>query len=380
MNDNLVPLKKLNPFGKFCCTIGNLPTSYMLSLSYEEQLWWFCDFLENTVIPAINNNASAVEKVQILLADLKSYVDNYLDNLDLQSDINNKLDQMAQDGTLANIINVNIFNELNEKINNSLQCDDILSINKNSFFQNITIETEYSHNSLIYITKINKNKVEKISVLPTNLDYLHPYTNMNSLLELSEINNNYDVFINAGLTGINIMDGIKHESPLTDGCYYIGFTNDNTMKFFDAINNDITYEFLVSQGIVNCCVGYSPIIVNGNPYDYTELTSLSNTNNLARIFKEYIVEQKHPRQLIGEDENYFYIFSIIGRFVDFAGMDYNQMIDYFLNKNLSNLFNLDGGGSVQENILNKMLYPSNDFYTEKGRKIPTAIAFKIKED
>ena len=114
-------IKKLNPFGRFCCTIGNLPSSYMLSLTYEEQLLWFCNYLENTVIPAINNNAEALEEVQRLFVELKEYVENYLDNLDLQEDINNKLNSENQslikmkesyDFSLSNS-NGQIINEIN---------------------------------------------------------------------------------------------------------------------------------------------------------------------------------------------------------------------------------------------------------------------------
>lgn len=45
---------------------------------------------------------------------LKSYVENYFDNLDVQEEINNKLDEMAIDGTLGNILNGKIYvSELN---------------------------------------------------------------------------------------------------------------------------------------------------------------------------------------------------------------------------------------------------------------------------
>ena len=94
----------LKPFPKFCCTIGYIPTSYKVSLTYEEQLMWLCDYLENTVIPTVNNNGKAVEELQELFTLLKEYVDNYFDNLDVQEEINNKLDEMAEDGTLAEII------------------------------------------------------------------------------------------------------------------------------------------------------------------------------------------------------------------------------------------------------------------------------------
>jgi hypothetical protein len=102
--NELKPVGNLSPFARFCCTIGNLPSSYMVSLTYEEQLLWLCDYLKNTVIPAVNTNAEAVKELQELYVKLKDYVDNYFNNLDVQNEINNKLDEMAEDGTLAKII------------------------------------------------------------------------------------------------------------------------------------------------------------------------------------------------------------------------------------------------------------------------------------
>lgn len=97
-------IQKLPPFIKFCYTIGMIPTSYKVSLTYEEQLFWLCDFLENTVIPIANNNGKAIEELQALYVQLQNYVDNYFDNLDIQTEINNKLNDMAESGQLAEII------------------------------------------------------------------------------------------------------------------------------------------------------------------------------------------------------------------------------------------------------------------------------------
>ncbi len=100
----MINLENLKPFPKFCYSIGYIPTSYKLSMTYEEQLVWFCDFLENTVIPAVNNNAHATEELQNLYVELKNYVDNYFENIDVQEEINNKLDDMAESGELAELI------------------------------------------------------------------------------------------------------------------------------------------------------------------------------------------------------------------------------------------------------------------------------------
>lgn len=104
MNENLKPVTSLRPFTRFCMTIGALPSSYIMSMTYEEQLIWLCNYLSQTVIPALNNNGLAIEELQEKYVELKSYVDNYFDNLDVQEEINNKLDEMAEDGTLENLI------------------------------------------------------------------------------------------------------------------------------------------------------------------------------------------------------------------------------------------------------------------------------------
>lgn len=127
-------VENLKPFTKFCVTLGMIPTSYKVSLTYEEQLMWLCNYLENTVIPAINNNAEALEEVQTLFVQLKNYVDNYFDNLDVQEEIDTKLDEMATDGTLERIINQEIFDDLNtqiQTINGEITSinNDITSIN-----------------------------------------------------------------------------------------------------------------------------------------------------------------------------------------------------------------------------------------------------------
>ena len=135
--ENLIPVKGLSPFKRFCMTIGELPSSYLETMTYYEMLVWFTKYMQDTVIPTINNNASAVdelqdkyieftdnlldrqttfennltarqenyeEKVMTLFNNLQDFVNNYFNNLDVQEEINNKLDQMVEDGILQEII------------------------------------------------------------------------------------------------------------------------------------------------------------------------------------------------------------------------------------------------------------------------------------
>lgn len=104
MENNLIPAQNLPPFLKFCCTVGILPTSYKISWTYEEQVLECIRFIKEKVIPVINKNALATTELQEKFVELVNYVETYLENLDVQKEINNKLDEMAEDGTLSNII------------------------------------------------------------------------------------------------------------------------------------------------------------------------------------------------------------------------------------------------------------------------------------
>lgn len=58
----------------------------------------------NKVIDSQNQVIDQVSTLTDAFNELQSFVDNYFDNLDVQDEINNKLDEMAEDGTLQEII------------------------------------------------------------------------------------------------------------------------------------------------------------------------------------------------------------------------------------------------------------------------------------
>lgn len=104
LNLHTIDTVDTSPFKKLVMTIGELPTSFVESMTYYEALAWFVDYLQNTIIPAVNNNADAVTELQNLYTTLYKYVHDYFDNLDVQEEIDNKLDEMVADGTLQEII------------------------------------------------------------------------------------------------------------------------------------------------------------------------------------------------------------------------------------------------------------------------------------
>lgn len=130
MSENLnlqtVETVDTGPFRKLVMTIGELPTAFVESMTYYELLAWFTNYLETVIIPTVNNNAECVEELQgkfielkdateqeidsfetnitALFNELHDYVENYFDNLDVQEEINNKLDEMAENGQLTQLI------------------------------------------------------------------------------------------------------------------------------------------------------------------------------------------------------------------------------------------------------------------------------------
>ena len=90
-------IQKIKPSGIFTNYIyKSIPLAFDESMSYYETLCGILSLLKSQE-EVVNNNAD-------LLAELELYVKDYFKNLDVQTEINNKLDQMAESGQLTDII------------------------------------------------------------------------------------------------------------------------------------------------------------------------------------------------------------------------------------------------------------------------------------
>lgn len=99
----MADIKKLPLFVK--CVIQNFPfieedfdalTNYQLISKVVKYL--------NKIITSQNSVIGVANDLQKAFQELHDYVENYFDNLDVQEEINNKLDAMVEDGTLPEII------------------------------------------------------------------------------------------------------------------------------------------------------------------------------------------------------------------------------------------------------------------------------------
>lgn len=104
-------MNDLKPFRYWCQKV--LPLVYDDSLSYYELLCKVIDYLNKTM-ENVNKLSENFDELRKEFITLKEYVDNYFTNLDVQEEINKKLDEMVENGTfdklfskfLTGIINV----------------------------------------------------------------------------------------------------------------------------------------------------------------------------------------------------------------------------------------------------------------------------------
>lgn len=138
-------------------TIPVLPQVYGDELSYYELL--------NKVIEKSNELGDTIN-------ELIEYVNHYFDSLDIQKMIDKKLDEMAQDGTLADLINNVIFSKLNKSVNKrAVKCVTVLEMVK---------DRDISLNDIVITSgyySINDNGNATYLILDVNSGYNIPLLN-----------------------------------------------------------------------------------------------------------------------------------------------------------------------------------------------------------
>ena len=123
--------RTLRPFRYWCQKV--LPLVYDDSLSYYELLGKVIDYLNKTMEDVeilhgdVSNLHEAYEKLQ-------NYVNNYFSTLDIQEEINNKLDEMVENGYFEEIIQnyiglMKIFNTFDEMLNSTTEPNTVCRTN-----------------------------------------------------------------------------------------------------------------------------------------------------------------------------------------------------------------------------------------------------------
>lgn len=371
----------LPPFKAFLAS--NIPSVYDNTLSYYDELTKLIGYIETVILPAINETAGEVDGIKKGLEELKSYVDNYFDNLDVQEEINNKLDDMATSGQLATIIDqfVNLgvlfaYDTLEDlkdaenliagctcqtlgketlndgfgayykidttgdiALDNGLYATVVDDFGGNNYYDEITISTGRQYATDYYLATIPLNDSEGNLIAP----YVNDETDTHTRGTLQYAQDEFTtISLNAGLgrqnshgtwiQGAVIANGVitrhdENDIPAPDEYSYIGIKADRSLVNFSGTTQP---ETMLDAGVVNAFMTFGQVITDG-----------VLTINEARQG-----DWSSPLVFLGtKADGTMLIMATDGRTVHDKGISATQGASMMLSFGCTNAWNLDGGGS-----------------------------------
>lgn len=226
--------KTLQPFRYWCQKV--LPLVYDDSLSYYELLCKVVDYLNKTM-EDVETLHGDVTSLRSAYEELQSYVNNYFATLDVQEEINNKLDSMAKDGTLTNLIRAYIdplINEQNNKITvlenrmNTFASLPEGSTSGNAELIDIRVPASGFNNGKTYLTAGEAVRGQAISLK----DYIEYFKDdVSKAFNVSENIYSPHLFANTKGISLTIADGTEFTDSTT--------TNAITTGYFDTHEGDV---------------------------------------------------------------------------------------------------------------------------------------------
>lgn len=402
----MIENKIISPFKRFCVTIGLIPSSFAESMTYYECLNFLSNYINNNLIPATNANSEAI-------TELQTYVQNYFDNLDVQEEINNKLDDMAESGQLAEIIaqylslaGVLAFDTIADlqsaenieegsicltlgqalyndgktsfyKVRTITSGDVIDNINivalnvSNTLIAEKIINTEYARYNNEKLTKLICEYdsdigcfYEMLRIKRDKFSLKQVFQNAYSTGIYDYLKNTENCFVvNGQLAGVDVSNGLSI-SEATSGSQYwyiLGVDENGDFMYTQDLTKSKTSAELIALGYKEAFGIWSPVMINGEAFNIS--SNIPDTTNDY----DYIINGYHPRTILGYDNDYIYILTIEGRLANSKGANYSQIITLCQKLNIANAFNLDGGGSTQ---LWTSKYPKNLTFGNDKKYIP----------
>lgn len=215
-------------------TIPVLPQVYGDELSYYELL--------NKVIERCN-------EIGLTINELIDYVNHYFDSLDVQNMINAKLDKMAQDGTLADLINHKIFNDLNEKIDEvALSANEAKEYAKPPFYSYVDGVLDRQYRKLFYLgdkyyypqgfCTSDDGKIKYVCLINPNddvLTFIVQSSNGKQSVELNGHGNSCCIY-NGTLVVCATFTGLKNNHHNSNVIYVL---NVDTLALIQTVNVEI---------------------------------------------------------------------------------------------------------------------------------------------
>lgn len=411
--------KHLTPFKR--CVLQNFPfieadfdalTNYGLLCKVVKYL--------NDVINSQNEVQTNMEILNNAFIELKTYVDNYFENLDIQEEVNNKLDEMAESGELTEIVAqflglgaLAVFDNEAEMIAseqlikgskvqtlgknskndgygayytvdetgdielaNGLYATLVPDFGGNNYIANITTEKVRYYDTDCYITTIPVNDSNNNIITPHVVHH-----SGKTPLQYAQANFT-TVTVNGGVTirvtpedelhiPVMIGDGeilSDYEdfvgSELNSMYKYVGFKADRTYREYNV--NNTRADIMLADGCINVFNIFYKLVEHGVASDISGVDSV--VPNVAST--------PAPRQCMGVKTDGTIIFlTCDGRSGNDIGLTSAQTQEILIDLGCYDAWNMDGGGSTSTSYCGSKLNRNIDNNHTEERYIPWSVNF-----
>lgn len=190
---------ELKPFRYWCQKV--LPLVYDDTLSYYELLCKVVDYLNKTMedVEVLHED---VENLHNAYELLQEYVNTYFDNLDVQTEINNKLDAMAVSGELLQIIEPTITDEVADWLSEHLTpttptIDNTLTVSGAGADAKVVGDKFKTclRSSKTFVDSENVSSHPVLTNLPVNEIYIYGNSALSGVTDKPDFDNGFTAFI-----------------------------------------------------------------------------------------------------------------------------------------------------------------------------------------
>lgn len=283
----------------------------------------------NEIISNMKNVTDNTTALYNAYNELQQYVNDYFDNLDVQDEINNKLDELVNDGTFSKLLEpylTQIQNSILELQNNKRDKNVLITMNDLSQ----EVKEAFTGGSVAIVGKksVNNVNVQDFSLAPSNMNFINSINN--NLLDLSLVSEKY--YNNSGVqqTGkyvasdfIDVGDVVLNETTFKTNATNSGWVLFNKDKEFIELNGS---KPLV---ITNENVKYIQLNILKTDPDYNNLYILKNNNTNIIINKLNLPNMSNNNSFFVPTDN------LIGNTIKPENVNFiNHVTNNLFNKNL----------------------------------------------
>lgn len=356
-------MNDLRPFRFWCEKV--LPLVYDDSLSYYELLCKVVDYLNKTM-ENVNSLSENFDELQNAFNTLKNYVNDYFKNLDVQEEINKKLDEMVISGYFDDLMSKYLAKSIplpidytyikNANVNDIIR--NHLSFNNNiELTENLNLNELYCRDGIISnfgISVINKTKY---TTVVDKKDNTITIADVDEYAVGDKIRIGDDEFIFATISGINnnILT-LDTNVYIEVGNVVTKLTNNVVLENLTFNNMSITISNNIAQ-IKNCTFNNCVVKLTGGIF-YVENCVFNKTNTLYYKTGKSLINNNH----------YNSCYKSIECQLSFENKITNNIINGFSNSNLYaigieitntkdyNHLGMTQNNTISENIVNSCNY------------------------